>query len=277
MTYQEAYQKATGELKAAGIPEPESDAWILLEHVTGMTRTRYYVDGFERMPKNEEDRFFELVSCRKTRIPVQHLTGTQEFMGLEFLVSPDVLVPRQDTELLVEKLLPLVSGKSILDVCTGSGCIAISLAKLGVPRRVDATDLSGKALDIAGKNAKKLEADVTFYQGDLLENISEKYDIIVSNPPYIASKVVRGLMPEVREHEPLLALDGGADGLVLYRRLLEQVPPHLETDGIFAVEIGYDQGETVTELFVQHGFEEIECCQDLCGNDRVVMGRLNKQ
>lgn len=103
MTYQEAYQKATGELKAAGIPEPESDAWILLEHVTGMTRTRYYVDGFERMPKNEEDRFFELVSCRKTRIPVQHLTGVQEFMGYEFAVNEHVLVPRQDTEILVEE------------------------------------------------------------------------------------------------------------------------------------------------------------------------------
>ena len=103
MTYQEAYQKATGELKAAGIPEPESDSWILLEHVTGMTRTRYYVDGFERMPKNEEDRFFELVSCRKTRIPVQHLTGVQEFMGYEFAVNEHVLVPRQDTEILVEE------------------------------------------------------------------------------------------------------------------------------------------------------------------------------
>lgn len=127
MTYQEAYQKATGELKAAGIPEPESDSWILLEHVTGMTRTRYYVDGFERMPKNEEDRFFELVSCRKTRIPVQHLTGVQEFMGYEFAVNEHVLVPRQDTEILVEEaekrllLMKKENPVKVLDMCTGSG------------------------------------------------------------------------------------------------------------------------------------------------------------
>lgn len=277
MTFRELLTEGKNALTVCKIEDAELDAWLLLEHISHMNRAAFFLRQQENASQEDICRYRDLIRQRGSHIPVQHLTGTQEFMGLEFLVSPDVLVPRQDTELLVEKLLPLVSGKSILDVCTGSGCIAISLAKLGVPRRVDATDLSGKALDIAGKNAKKLEADVTFYQGDLLENISEKYDIIVSNPPYIASKVVRGLMPEVREHEPLLALDGGADGLVLYRRLLEQVPPHLETDGIFAVEIGYDQGETVTELFVQHGFEEIECCQDLCGNDRVVMGRLNKQ
>lgn len=277
MTFRELLTEGKNALTVCKIEDAELDAWLLLEHISHMNRAAFFLRQQENVSQEDICRYRDLIRQRGSHIPVQHLTGTQEFMGLEFLVSPDVLVPRQDTELLVEKLLPLVSGKSILDVCTGSGCIAISLAKLGVPRRVDATDLSGKALDIAGKNAKKLEADVTFYQGDLLENISEKYDIIVSNPPYIASKVVRGLMPEVREHEPLLALDGGADGLVLYRRLLEQVPTHLETDGIFAVEIGYDQGETVTELFVQHGFEEIECCQDLCGNDRVVMGRLNKQ
>lgn len=277
MTFRELLTEGKNALTACKIEDAELDAWLLLEHISHMNRAAFFLRQQENASQEDICRYRDLIRQRGSHIPVQHLTGTQEFMGLEFMVSPDVLVPRQDTELLVEKLLPLVPGKSILDVCTGSGCIAISLAKLGGPRRVDATDLSEKALDIAGKNAKKLEADVTFYQGDLLENISEKYDIIVSNPPYIATKVVRGLMPEVREHEPLLALDGGADGLVLYRRLLEQVPLHLEPDGIFAVEIGYDQGEIVTELFVQHGFEEIECCQDLCGNDRVVMGRLNKQ
>ena len=162
MTYQEAYQKATGELKAVGIPEPESDAWILLEHVTGMTRTRYYVDGFERMPKNEEDRFFELVSCRKTRIPVQHLTGVQEFMGYEFAVNEHVLVPRQDTEILVEEaekrllLMKKENPVKVLDMCTGSGCIPISL-KLRNPQIViEGADISEEALKVAEKNAKKL-------------------------------------------------------------------------------------------------------------------------
>lgn len=274
MTFRELLTEGRTSLEACGIEDAELDAWLLLEYISHMNRAAFFLRQQENASEEEICQYRELIRQRGSHIPVQHLTGTQEFMGLEFLVSPDVLVPRQDTEVLVEKLLPLVPGKKVLDVCTGSGCIAISLAKLGGPERVDATDLSGKALDIAGRNAKKLEADVTFYQGDLLENISEKYDIIVSNPPYIATGVVRGLMPEVREHEPLLALDGGADGLVLYRRLLEQVPSHLEPGGSFAVEIGYDQGKAVSELFVEHGFEKVECCQDLCDNDRVVIGSL---
>ena len=161
MTYQEAYQKATGELKAAGIPEPESDAWILLEHVTGMTRTRYYVDGFERMPKNEEDRFFELVSCRKTRIPVQHLTGVQEFMGYEFAVNEHVLVPRQDTEILVEEaekrllLMKKENPVKVLDMCTGSGCIPISLKLRNLQIVIEGADISEEALKVAEKKCQK--------------------------------------------------------------------------------------------------------------------------
>ena len=182
MTYQEAYQKATGELKAAGIPEPESDAWILLEHVTGMTRTRYYVDGFERMPKNEEDRFFELVSCRKTRIPVQHLTGVQEFMGYEFAVNEHVLVPRQDTEILVEEaekrllLMKKENPVKVLDMCTGSGCIPISL-KLRNPQIViEGADISEEALKVAEKNAKKLGVSGKWIQTDMFENITGTFD-----------------------------------------------------------------------------------------------------
>ena len=184
MTYQEAYQKATGELKAAGIPEPESDSWILLEHVTGMTRTRYYVDGFERMPKNEEDRFFELVSCRKTRIPVQHLTGVQEFMGYEFAVNEHVLVPRQDTEILVEEaekrllLMKKENPVKVLDMCTGSGCIPISL-KLRNPQIViEGADISEEALKVAEKNAKKLGVSGKWIQTDMFENITGTFDMI---------------------------------------------------------------------------------------------------
>lgn len=277
MTFRELLTEGKNALTACKIEDAELDAWLLLEYISHMDRAKFFLRQQENASQEDIHKYRDLIQQRGSHIPVQHLTGTQEFMGLEFMVSPDVLVPRQDTELLVEKLLPLASDKSILDVCTGSGCIAISLAKLGVPRCVDATDVSEKALDIARKNAEKLEADVKFYQGDLLENISEKYDIIVSNPPYIATEVVRGLMPEVREHEPMLALDGGLDGLVLYRRLLEQIPLHLEQGGIFAVEIGYDQGKAVSELFMEHDFEKIECHQDLCGNDRVVMGSLNKK
>lgn len=272
MTFRELLTEGKSTLTACGIEDAELDAWLLLEYISHMNRAGFFLRQQEEVSEEDIHRYRDLIRQRGSHIPVQHLTGTQEFMGLEFIVSPDVLVPRQDTELLVEKLLPLVADKRVLDICTGSGCIAISLEKLGEPERVDATDISEKALDIARKNAEKLEADVTFYQGDLLENISEKYDVIVSNPPYIATEVVCGLMPEVREHEPLLALDGGRDGLMLYHRLLEQVPSHLEPGGIFAVEIGYDQGRAVSSLFMEHGFEKVECYQDLCGNDRVVMG-----
>ena len=272
MTFRELLTEGKNTLTACGIEDAELDAWILLEYISHMDRAGFFLRQQEEASQEDARQYRGLIRQRGSHIPVQHLTGTQEFMGLGFIVSPDVLVPRQDTELLVEKLLPLSDGKKVLDVCTGSGCIAISLAKLGTPELVDATDLSEKALAVAGKNAQRLEADITFYQGDLLENISGRYDIIVSNPPYIASEVVRGLMPEVKDHEPRMALDGGEDGLELYRRLLEQVPPHLEDGGILAVEIGYDQGKAVTSLFKEHGFEQIECCQDLCGNDRVVTG-----
>ena len=214
MTYQEAYQKATGELKAAGIPEPESDAWILLEHVTGMTRTRYYVDGFERMPKNEEDRFFGLVSCRKTRIPVQHLTGVQEFMGYEFAVNEHVLVPRQDTEILVEEaekrllLMKKENPVKVLDMCTGSGCIPISL-KLRNPQIViEGADISEEALKVAEKNAKKLGVSGKWIQTDMFENITGTFAMITSNPPYIPTKEIEELEAEVRHHDPYEALDG---------------------------------------------------------------------
>ena len=238
MTYQEAYQKATGELKAAGIPEPESDSWILLEHVTGMTRTRYYVDGFERMPKNEEDRFFELVSCRKTRIPVQHLTGVQEFMGYEFAVNEHVLVPRQDTEILVEEaekrllLMKKENPVKVLDMCTGSGCIPISL-KLRNPQIViEGADISEEALKVAEKNAKKLGVSGKWIQTDIFENITGTFDMITSNPPYIPTKVIEELEAEVRLHDPYEALDGKEDGLYFYRILAEKVPEYLTDAGL---------------------------------------------
>ena len=264
MTYQEAYQKATGELKAAGIPEPESDAWILLEHVTGMTRTRYYVDGFERMPKNEEDRFFELVSCRKTRIPVQHLTGVQEFMGYEFAVNEHVLVPRQDTEILVEEaekrllLMKKENPVKVLDMCTGSGCIPISL-KLRNPQIViEGADISEEALKV-------------------VENITGTFDMITSNPPYIPTKVIEELEAEVRLHDPYEALDGKEDGLYFYRILAEKIPEYLTDGGWLVMEIGYDQSADVEKLLKETGFEQVSTQKDLAGLDRVVCGVYNRR
>ena len=282
MTYQEAYQKARGELKAVGIPEPESDAWILLEHVTGMTRTRYYVDGFERMPKNEKDRFFELVSCRKTRIPVQHLTGVQEFMGYEFAVNEHVLVPRQDTEILVEeaeKRLRLMKKKNpirLLDMCTGSGCIPISLKLRNPQIFIEGADISEEALKVAGENARKLGADGEWIRTDMFENITGTFDMITSNPPYIPTKVIEELEAEVRFHDPYEALDGKEDGLYFYRILAAEVPDYLTDGGWLIMEIGHDQSADVENLLKEAGFEQVSTQKDLAGLDRVVSGVYNR-
>ena len=273
VVYRELLEEGKHILAQAEIVDAECDAWLLLEHVSGMNRAQFFLHQQDTVPDELEADYRGMLRKRAEHIPLQHLTGTQEFMGLEFQVSPDVLIPRQDTELLVEKLLPHVQGKRVLDVCTGSGCIAISLAVLGKTEQMDAVDLSEIALIQAGKNAKRLGADVSFYRSDMLDEINGRYDVIVSNPPYIASDVVDELMLEVQEHEPRMALDGGADGLDFYRRLLAQAPERLLSGGLLAVEIGYDQREAVMELFREQGFTDVYCDRDLCGNDRVVMGR----
>ena len=266
----------------AGIPEPESDAWILLEHVTGMTRTRFYVDGFGRMPESEEERFFELVSRRKTRIPVQHLTGVQEFMGYEFVVNEHVLVPRQDTEILVEeaeKRLHFMKKEApvrLLDMCTGSGCIPISLKLRNPQISIKGADISEEALKVARKNAQKLEADGEWIQTDMFEKITGTFDMITSNPPYIPTKVIEELEAEVRLHDPYEALDGKEDGLYFYRILASEVPRYLTDDGWLVMEIGHDQSKDVENLLKEAGFEQVSTQKDLAGLDRVVSGVYNR-
>ncbi len=271
-TWKELLQEGTHTLEQADVAEAGLDARYLLEELTGWSLAQFFLHQEERADQDSIAAYREQIRKRSRHIPLQHLTGQQEFMGLSFQVNEHVLIPRQDTEVLVEKLLPLVSGKRVLDVCTGSGCIAISLAKLGKPLRVDAVDLSREALEAANINAETLAAEVTFAQGDLLQNVQQTYDVIVSNPPYIATETIRALMPEVREHEPMLALDGGADGLVIYRRLIPQAWEHLDEDGQLWMEIGYDQGESVPALMKECGFDQVHCYQDLAGLDRVVSG-----
>ncbi len=252
------------------IADAKLDAWYLLEHVSGMSRADFFLHGEDEVSESQAESYRILIERRKSHIPLQHLTGTQEFMGMEFRVNEDVLVPRQDTELLVENLLPVIDGKRVLDLCTGSGCIGISLAKLGKPISVDAADLSKKALTVAKENAGILQVSIHFMESDLFDAIEGKYDIIVSNPPYIASDVVENLMPEVKEHEPAMALDGGADGLEFYRRIAQEAPAHLTSEGMLWLEIGYDQGISVPEILQQQGYRKIRCLKDLCGLDRVV-------
>ena len=273
VVYRELLEEGKHVLAQAEIVDAECDAWLLLEHVSGMNRAQFFLHQQDTVPDELEADYRGMLRKRAEHIPLQHLTGTQEFMGLEFQVSPDVLIPRQDTELLVEKLLPHIQGKRVLDVCTGSGCIAISLAVLGKPEQMDAVDLSEKALIQAGKNAKRLGADVSFYRSDMLDEINGRYDVIVSNPPYIEKAVIETLQTEVKDYEPRIALDGGEDGLVFYRRIAETAHNFLKKGGLLAFEIGYNQGESVRGL-MQNDFYDTEVIKDLNDNDRVVIGKL---
>lgn len=278
MTYQEAYRRASEELKGKNIADALSDAWVLLEYITRMDRARYYADGQKEMPPEEERRYLELTARRAERIPVQHLTGFQNFMGLEFSVNDTVLVPRQETEILVEEAQKVVKpGMQILDICTGSGCIAISL-KLRCPQiTATASDVSREALQIARKNARALGADVIFIQSNMFGNMEGVFDVIVSNPPYIPSRVIEELEEEVRYYDPVSALDGGEDGLHFYRILAAEAPRYLADGGKIYMEIGHDQGRAVEDIFARAGFQEISIQKDLAGLDRVISGVYNRR
>ena len=261
-------------LQAARIPEWDLDAWYLLEYAAHCTKNEYFLRPEKEVLPQEKQLYRTLIRKRSAHIPLQYLTGSQEFMGLSFFVDENVLIPRQDTEILVEEALrALGSGMRVLDVCTGSGCILLSLLKLCAGLEGTGTDLSEKALQVAGENARRLGVEASFVQGDLFEPVSGKYDCIVSNPPYIASREVDALMEEVRDHEPRMALDGGEDGLYFYRKIAIQSPKYLNDRGRIFLEIGFDQGEAVAGLLAP-AFDEVRIVQDLAGLDRVVCGIL---
>ena len=261
-------------LQAAGIPEWNLDAWYLLEYAAHCTKNEYFLRPEKEVLPQEKQLYRTLIRKRSAHIPLQYLTGSQEFMGLSFFVDENVLIPRQDTEILVEEAIrALGSGMRVLDVCTGSGCILLSLLKLCAGLEGTGTDLSEKALQVAGENARRLGVEASFVQGDLFEPVSGKYDCIVSNPPYIASREVDALMEEVRDHEPRMALDGGEDGLYFYRKIAVQSPKYLNDRGRIFLEIGFDQGEAVAGLLAP-AFDEVRIVQDLAGLDRVVCGIL---
>lgn len=266
-------------LQAAGVEDWKIDAWYLLEEVCRIDRTRYLLDSEREVLSEEQEQYEALIQKRAAHIPLQHLTGHQEFMGLDFLVNEHVLVPRQDTEVLVEEVLNvLCPGSSILDLCTGSGCILLSILKLAEQRHMGqelygtGADLSSEALQVAEKNRERLGVKAEFRQSDLFSCLNDSYDLIVSNPPYIASDVIEGLSEEVRDHEPRMALDGGKDGLDFYRIIIEESPAHLHPGGMLFFEIGHDQGAAVSGL-MEKDFREIHVVKDLAGLDRVVCGK----
>ena len=287
MTYKDIYIVGKEGLEAAGIEEAALDARLLLEYVCKTDRNELLAHGDRPVTEEQERQYRELLKRRERRIPLQHLTGEQEFMGLRFFVNEHVLIPRQDTEVLVEEVLKnLHDGMSILDLCTGSGCILISLLRYTNNCHGLGVDISPEALSVAGGNAERLvpeslvsgedgdHAKLQLLESDLYERVEGKFDIIVSNPPYIPTKVIETLMPEVREHEPRLALDGSEDGLLFYRRIIEGSRVHLKGGGMLFFEIGYDQGEAVSELMELAGFIEVQVTKDYAGLDRVVSGIL---
>lgn len=273
MTLKEAYEYGQEQLKKAHIEDAALDAWYLLEYVTGTTRAMYFLDMNKALSVEKETQYCEYVATRAKHIPLQHITGVQEFMGLEFCVNEHVLVPRQDTEVLVESVLDVLEpGMRVLDMCTGSGCILISLLKLGSQVTGTGVDISEEALEVACRNTEKIDVDATFLHSDLFSNVEGKYDVIVSNPPYIRTAVIEELKEEVKFHDPFLALDGKEDGLYFYRKIIEEASDYLKPNGRLYFEIGHDQGEDVSRLMRAAGFANVTVKKDLAGLDRVVFG-----
>lgn len=276
MTYRQLYEYGVEKLVEAGIDEAKLDARLLLEYICHTDRNTLLVHGDSERNEMEEQFYRMCIEKRATRIPLQHITGEQEFMGLTFRVNQHTLIPRQDTEILVEEgMRHMYDGMRILDMCTGSGCILLSLLKYSNECEGTGVDISEEALKVARENAQRLGLKAEFIQGDLFEPVPEKkFDMIVSNPPYIETAVIETLMPEVREHEPMQALDGMEDGLFFYRKIVEKAPGFMGKGGCLLFEIGYNQGEAVSKLMTEQGFKEVEVVKDYAGLDRVVLGQM---
>jgi len=307
MTLKEGYQYGIQLLEEAGVQEARLDAWILLEEATQVTRATYYADSDITITKEAKKQYMQWLDKRAMRIPLQHILGYQEFMGLRFLVTPAVLIPRQDTETLVEYTETLLQDKAnaetkakpkaevnvkpnaktevkenakpkatVLDMCTGSGCIILSLMKRNAELVGSAVDISHAALEVARENAKQLGVKVDFVQSDLFEGVQGTYEVIVSNPPYIKEDEILQLEKEVQNFDPFVALSGGKDGLRFYQIIVDESRAHLVQGGSLVLEIGAEQAQDVSEMMRLRGFEGVQVFQDLTGLDRIVHGVYNK-
>ena len=283
MTYREAYEQGKRLLAERGIEEAGTDARLLLEYVCHTDYQTLYTQGERVLDELQTEIYVNYLKKRADRIPLQYLTHTQSFMGLDFYVNEHTLIPRPDTEILVEEVMRYgQDGMAILDLCTGSGCILLSLLRYSNGCLGVGTDVSKEALAVAEGNAKTLgfaekmtQGELLFLQGDLYDALEKKmpaFDVIVSNPPYIRSEGIPTLMPEVKEYEPRLALDGGDDGLMFYRRIIDGAPAHVKRESALFFEIGADQGDAVKELMLQAGYRDVRIVKDYAGLDRVVYG-----
>ncbi len=275
MIYREAMKLGENILHMADVTDARTDAWLLLEQVCRIDRSFYYLHMEEDLAEEQLSEYKIALKKRAEHVPLQYIIGETEFMGLKFKVNSNVLIPRQDTETLVEEALKVVApGMHVLDLCTGSGCIIVSILHNVPQAEGTATDISKQALLVAKENAKQNGVQVNFERSDLFDAVTGVFDVIVSNPPYIPSGEVPKLMPEVRSFEPMEALDGREDGLYFYRKIVASCPEYLKPGGRILFEIGYDQGRAVSGLLEEAGFQEIRIVKDLAGNDRVVSGML---
>lgn len=279
LTYRQMCHNGAAILADAGITDAEYDSFALLEYITGMDRTAYILNGSKSVPEDIAERYDAVIDRRSSHIPLQHITGQAWFYGRGFNVNSDVLVPRQDTEVLVSEALKVINAKdSVLDMCTGSGCIIITIAlekKLG---RALGADISEAALKVASGNREKLGADdVTFVKSNIFSDINvnddELFNVIVSNPPYIATGEIETLTEEVRIHDPYIALDGLEDGLHFYREITQQSMNYIKSGGWLLYEIGCTQAHDVSDIMSEYGYSNIKVIKDLAGLDRVVMGQ----
>lgn len=280
MTIKQAIERGVAKLKLEKITTPKLKVRLLMQYVLEKPRQYLIIYDNEPLTRQQEDKFFDGISKLSKDIPIEHITHKKEFMKLDFFVDENVLIPRQDTEILVEEVIEIakkINAKKILDLCTGSGAIAISLAKYLPSTQVTALDISSKALEVAKLNAKtnNVESQITFVESNLLENLpKEKYDMIVSNPPYIKQDIIKELDREVQK-EPHIALDGGKDGLDFYRKIIDSGYEYLKYGGYLCLEIGYDQKEEVMNLLDNNGqYINKICIKDLYDNDRVIIAKV---
>lgn len=264
-----------GEKALEGLVEAKVDAFLLFSEAFHMSRAQYLMRRNEEITSDTQQ-YRDWLEQRKRRIPLQYILNSASFMGYDFYVNENVLIPRQDTEVLVEQALNTIKeykNPKVLDMCTGSGCIAISIALLS-NAQVTAVDISDKALEVAAYNCKKLSCtNVDLIQSNLFDKIENKFEMITSNPPYIPTKVIEGLEPEVKDFEPMLALDGSEDGLEFYRRLAIESKNYLVQGGSLLMEIGCEQANDVMHLLEVNGYSEISVIKDLANLDRVVKAR----
>ena len=276
MTLQEALKTGERKLEKREVPEAGLNAWYLFAASFHLTKSQFYLRAEETAEEEPYRKYQQWLEKRCQRIPLEYITGQTEFMGLPFVVNQHVLISRQDTECLAEEALHYVAGADVLDLCTGSGCIGISLAKRGQCKSVTLSDFSAEALSVAAENAERNGVSVEIVKSDLFQEMEGDFDLIVSNPPYIPRAEIPSLMPEVSKYEPVCALDGSEDGLLFYRRITRDAGPFLRQGGRLLFEIGASQGETVMQLMREAGFSKIEVLPDLAGLDRIVSGQYKK-